>query len=122
MIRAVNLIVAIAAAIEQYETRGVAGRQTIGRVGNTGVAGLAVALLAKQRFGHCEQSPVVGAMRTMALAAIFGCRGVLPEKWATFLRMAIQAGIPRIAPDQQRIAQGLAMRLMAIATGHRALA
>ncbi len=76
-----------------------------------------MALQTEHRLAHGQQTAIHGAMRRVALGAVFHHRSVLISEWTLELRVALQAKLidvvcPQILPGRA------AMRIMAIGAGH----
>lgn len=76
-----------------------------------------MALQTEHGLAHCQQTPIHGAMRRVALGAVFHHGSMLISEWTFVFRVALQAELidvvgPQILPGRA------AMRIMAIGAGH----
>ncbi len=65
----------------------------IRKTGDGLVLALDMTALAQLRSAHAQQIYIVRSVRCMAGQAVFLNRRVLPEEWAAFFRMALEAGV-----------------------------
>ena len=110
-----NLDMAIAATFVEDEA--AAGRSQRIRIAMV----KAVALPAKLRPLHLQQKLMGGAVRVVAIQAIFAHRRVLPNEWTPLLGMTLVAVIVHRIFAQHRFG-GCAVWIMAVRTGDLAFA
>lgn len=112
-----NLAVAIGAGPEREHR----GWTPSWRMGQRGMPGLAVALLAQQRRPLTQHGRMGRAVRLMAQATVLAGRRVLPQKWTTLVGMAVGADlIGQRTLDQRRLQ--CAVSRVAVAAAHVAAA
>ena len=121
MIRTMHLVVAIHAGLAQQEPRRSAGRQAARVLRQARVTVLRVTILTKCRGAHCQHSRMTGTVWVVAIATVFRCRGVLPQKRTAHLGMALEAGGCCCRPGEQPVGR-VAMCIMAPAAVHLAVA
>ena len=100
MIGPVHLGVAVHTALSEQEARRRTCRETISILWNTGMPGLRVAALAKQRGAFGQHARVTRSMRFVAQPAILADGCVLPEEWTTFVGVTLLAGIVDVFAGQ----------------------
>ena len=72
---------------------GIGAGQRLGTEGGVGViVGVLVTLLTEVGHANLQHRGVVGPVRVMAIGAVVLRRAVLPEEWASHLRVAGVAG------------------------------
>ena len=112
-----NLRVAVQAGTAQQKTVLEIVVDIITAVGHAGMPLGSMTLLAKQGRAFYQQGRMIAAMRTVAQAAVFAGRSVLPQKRPALLRMAEVAGFVDTGSPQQKIIVTV-MRIMATAATH----
>ena len=82
-----------------------------------GIVRSVVALLAQERWPRFQQRREVGAVRRMAIGAVFDRRLMLPEKRAALIGVTLPAGfVDRVRLEQLR--SGGAVRIVAVRADH----
>jgi len=75
-------------------------RNIIATVERGRMIGFTMALLAQERLSHLQHTELVGAVRIVAIGAVFTHRLMLPQEWAAFFRMALITGLRNRVLDQ----------------------
>ena len=120
MVRAMYHGVTVRALPAQELLGGTTRRETRAAVECGRVIGLAVALLAQERLPDLQHAGLVGAVRVMAIGAVFRYRLMFPQERTALVGVALIAGLI----DRMFLQVGgrrRAMRVMAVGADHLAL-